>query len=42
MKLHGSALRLTIFIRDTDLWHHRPHVLPQLDELIGESLVILD
>jgi uncharacterized protein len=24
MKLHGSALRLTIFIGDTDLWHHRP------------------
>ena len=23
MKLHGSALRLTIFIDDTDLWHHR-------------------
>lgn len=23
MKLHGSALRLTIFIGDTDLWHHR-------------------
>jgi len=24
MKLHGYALRLTIFIGDTDLWHHRP------------------
>ena len=24
MKLHGFALRLTIFIGDTDLWHHRP------------------
>ncbi|HZA17826.1 MAG TPA: DUF190 domain-containing protein [Pseudonocardiaceae bacterium] len=23
MKLHGFALRLTIFIGDTDLWHHR-------------------
>jgi PII-like signaling protein len=100
MKLHGSVLRLTIFIGDTDLWHHRPlyheivhraheaglagasvirgmegygassriHTtrilslsedlplvviivdaeekirafLPQLDELIGEGLVILD
>ncbi len=24
MKLHGSALRLMIFIGDTDLWHRRP------------------
>ncbi|MFG2076725.1 hypothetical protein SAMN05421874_15515 [Nonomuraea maritima] len=24
MKLEGSALRLTIFVGDTDLWHHRP------------------
>ena len=24
MKPPGSALRLTIFIGDTDLWHHRP------------------
>jgi uncharacterized protein len=100
MKLHGSALRLTIFIGDSDLWQRRPlyheivhrahqaglagasvirgmegygassriHTarilslsedlplvviivdaeekirafLPQLDELIGEGLVILD
>ncbi len=100
MKLHGSALQLTIFIGEDDLWHHRPlyheivhraheaglagasvirgiegygassriHTtrilslsedlplavvivdagekirafLPQLDELIGEGLVILD
>ena len=24
MKLEGSALRLTIFIGETDQWHHRP------------------
>ncbi|SDK37356.1 DUF190 domain-containing protein [Nonomuraea jiangxiensis] len=100
MKLHGPALRLTVFIGDTDTWHHKPlhheivrrahaaglagasvfrgmegygasnrvHTtrilslsedlpvavvivdteeqirgfLPQLDELIGEGLVILD
>jgi PII-like signaling protein len=100
MKLHGPALRLTIFVGETDQWHHRPlyheivhrahaagpagasvlrgiegygassriHTarilsladdlpvaiiivdaeyavrafLPQLDELVGEGLVILD
>ncbi|MEQ7010353.1 DUF190 domain-containing protein [Actinopolymorpha sp. B17G11] len=24
MKLEGQALRLTIFVGDTDQWHHRP------------------
>lgn len=24
MKLHGRALRLTVFIGDTDTWHHKP------------------
>jgi uncharacterized protein len=24
MKLHGAALRLTIFVGDTDVWHHKP------------------
>jgi PII-like signaling protein len=24
MKLEGSALRLTVFVGDTDTWHHRP------------------
>ncbi|GAA5076775.1 hypothetical protein HNP84_007306 [Thermocatellispora tengchongensis] len=24
MKLEGSALRLTVFVGDTDIWHHRP------------------
>jgi hypothetical protein len=24
MILHGPALRLTIFIGETDLWHHKP------------------
>ncbi|MFD4248271.1 DUF190 domain-containing protein [Amycolatopsis thermoflava] len=24
MKLQGPALRLTIFVGDTDLWHHKP------------------
>lgn len=24
MKLEGSALRLTVFVGDTDVWHHRP------------------
>jgi hypothetical protein len=24
MKLAGAALRLTIFVDDTDTWHHRP------------------
>jgi len=24
MKLHGPALRLTIFVGETDLWHHKP------------------
>ncbi|MFD1541510.1 DUF190 domain-containing protein [Nonomuraea guangzhouensis] len=24
MKLEGSALRLTIFVGDSDIWHHRP------------------
>ncbi|MFJ8815183.1 DUF190 domain-containing protein [Amycolatopsis thermoflava] len=24
MKLQGPALRLTIFVGETDLWHHRP------------------
>ncbi|GAA3646043.1 DUF190 domain-containing protein [Nonomuraea antimicrobica] len=24
MKLHGPALRLTVFIGDTDTWHHKP------------------
>lgn len=100
MKLTGSALRLTIFVGESDLWHHKPvcseivhrahaaglagatvlrgsegfgasnHIhttrilslsddlpmvivivdeaekvrafLPQLDELVGEGLVILD
>jgi PII-like signaling protein len=100
VRLHGQALRLTIFIGETDRWHHRPlyteivrrahaaglagatvvrgiegygasnHIhttrllslsedlpvvvlivdteeavrafLPQLDELIGEGLVIVD
>lgn len=100
MRLHGPALRLTVFVGESDQWHHRPlfheivhraheaglagasvlrgiegygashHIhatrilslsedlpvaviivdaaekirafLPQLDELIGEGLVILD
>ncbi|WP_431925256.1 DUF190 domain-containing protein [Nonomuraea jabiensis] len=24
MKLHGPALRLTVFVGDTDTWHHKP------------------
>ena len=24
MRLHGPALRLTIFVGESDLWHHRP------------------
>jgi PII-like signaling protein len=24
MKLEGSALRLTVFVGDTDIWHHKP------------------
>ncbi|MGW4958310.1 DUF190 domain-containing protein [Nonomuraea sp. NPDC004186] len=24
MKLQGSALRLTVFVGDSDTWHHRP------------------
>ncbi|GAB2997619.1 DUF190 domain-containing protein [Amycolatopsis acidiphila] len=24
MKQHGSALRLTIFVGESDLWHHKP------------------
>lgn len=24
MTLHGTALRLTIFVGDDDLWHHKP------------------
>lgn len=24
MRLHGAALRLTIFVGDCDHWHHRP------------------
>jgi PII-like signaling protein len=24
VKLHGPALRLTVFVGDTDTWHHKP------------------
>lgn len=24
MRKHGSALRLTIFVGESDLWHHKP------------------
>ena len=24
MKLHGPAMRLTVFVDETDQWHHRP------------------
>jgi uncharacterized protein len=24
MRLHGAALRLTIFVGDCDQWHHKP------------------
>ena len=24
VKLHGPALRLTIFVGESDVWHHRP------------------
>ncbi|MGH3866057.1 MAG: DUF190 domain-containing protein [Pseudonocardiaceae bacterium] len=39
MRLHGAALRLTIFIDAEDRIRA---FLPQLDELITEGLVIID
>ena len=24
MKLHGEALRLTVFVGESDVWHHKP------------------
>lgn len=39
-RLTGSALRMTIFIVDTE--ERVRDFLPPLDELVGEGLVILD
>ena len=51
VRLHGTALRVTIFIGENDTWHHKPlyseedrvrAFLPGIDELVTEGLVILD
>lgn len=46
----SRALRLTVFVDDTDVWHHRPMYteervrafLPDLDDLSIEGLAVLD
>jgi hypothetical protein len=37
VKLQGPALRLTVFVGETDQWF-----IPRLDELVEEVLVIID